>query len=275
MKWIALVASSAISLVSYAAGAAPHKSPTLEKSPDILSQRQLRKSAARTGTPLLAPNAAAAGPSVEDVGDPDSFGRNVTYLGFAQSLSVVVQDDCSLSDPEFERCIVQNPAPAPTSFNEAGLATINLPARATKSLVCFTFTPVIGVNWQNFLPTPAQAQFFASSLISIDNDVLDDPTLIDPATGLPFGGVLSLGLSTFADFHTLQPGETDSKTLLLSRACIGGLVSKRSLIDGYGLSEAQATQFFKKPMTITFGARGSVAMSAFASYFYGIRLYGD
>ena len=41
------------------------------------------------------------------------------------------------------------------------------------------------------------------------------------------------------------------------------------------LTEAQATQFFKKPMTIRFGARGTVQSSTFTTYFYGIRLYGD
>jgi hypothetical protein len=46
-------------------------------------------------------------------------------------------------------------------------------------------------------------------------------------------------------------------------------------VETYGLSDAQASQFFKKAMTIHFGARGAVAMSQFTSYFYGIRLFGD
>jgi hypothetical protein len=37
----------------------------------------------------------------------------------------------------------------------------------------------------------------------------------------------------------------------------------------------QAKQFFKKPMTFTFGAQGSMRIVDFANYFYGIRLYGD
>jgi hypothetical protein len=47
------------------------------------------------------------------------------------------------------------------------------------------------------------------------------------------------------------------------------------LVDSYGLTDAQAKDFFKKPMTIRFGARGTVAMATFTNYFYGIRLYGD
>jgi hypothetical protein len=277
MKWTALVAASAIILASISAGAAPARSATTEKSPDILRPQQLRKSAARASTPLpLAPSAAAAlAPTVEEVGDADSFGRNVTYLGLAQTLSVVVLDDCTGSDPTLERCVLANAAPAPTSFNEAGLATISLPTKATKSLICFALTPFIQVQWENNLAAPANARFAANALVTIDNEVLDDPTLIDPGTGLPFGGMLSLGLGTFTDIHTLQPGEIDIKSMQMSRSCIAGIVSKRALVDNYGLTEAQATQFFKKPMTITFGARGTVALSSFTNYFYGIRLYGD
>jgi hypothetical protein len=276
MKWTSLVAASAITLASISAGAAPARSATTETSPDILRPPQLRKSAARPSAPLLADSSiSAAAPTVEEVGDADSFGRNVTYLGLAQTLSVVVADDCSGSDPTLERCVLANAAPAPTSFNEAGLATISLPTKATKSLICFALTPFIQVQWENNLAAPANARFAANALVTIDNEVLDDPTLIDPGTGLPFGGVLSLGLGTFTDIHTLQPGGIDIKSMQMSRSCIAGIVSKRALVDNYGLTETQATQFFKKPMTITFGARGTVALSSFTNYFYGIRLYGD
>src|SRR5262245_63693870 len=119
MKWIALIAASAVSVSSLAAGAAPARST--EKSPDLLRLQQLKKSALRASAPLLlgTPVTAAAAPTVDDVGDADSFGRNVTYLGLAQTLSVAVVDDCSTSDPTLERCIVANPAPAPTTFTEA------------------------------------------------------------------------------------------------------------------------------------------------------------
>jgi hypothetical protein len=270
MKWIALI-------TGLVAASAVSAAPTLEKSPDLLRAPQLGKSAPRAASPLLlSPSvAAAAAPTVEDVGDADSFGKNVTYLGLAQTLSVAVVDDCSTSDPTLERCIVANPAPAPTSFNEADLAAINLPAKATKSLMCFALTPIVQVQWENNLATPSTARFSGRAVISIDNEVLDDPALINPDTGLPFGGVLSLSLSTYTDLHTLQPGEIDFKTFQLSRSCIAGIISKRVLVDTYGLTDTQANQFFKKPMTIKFGASGTFGLTSFANYLYGIRLYGD
>lgn len=266
MRWMTWVAASVLASSALAAPASK-RAPT-ERSADLLQPVPLRKAI----TPLLT---AAAAPSVEDVGDPDSFGRNVTYLGVTQIMPVVVTPDCSESDPTFERCVESAAAPAPTSFDESDLAVIELPAKATRSLLCFTVTPSVRVNWSNPLATPATAQFTAFASISIENDVLSDPTLIDPGTGLPFGGSVELGLSTYHDTHTLQPGEVDNKTLFATRACIGGLVSRRALIENYGLTEAQANQFFKKPMTLRFGARGSVALADFSNYFYGIRLYGD
>jgi len=276
MKWTVAFASAAISLVSLAAGAAP-AGFIKEKSPDLLRPHRAGKPHARAVAPLAASGgvAAAAGPSVEDVGDPDSFGRNVTYIGMTQTDSVTIAPDCSFSDPEFERCIVGNPAPLPTAFNEADLAIINLPAKSTKSLICFAFTPFIGVSWANNTGTMQTASFIATAPIIIDNEVLDDPALIDPNTGLPFGGSLSLSLSSWFNRHSIEAGEFEDENSSQSRSCIAGLVSKQALVLGYGLTEAQATQFFKKPMTIHFGARGTVQMADFMSYFYGIRLYGD
>lgn len=271
MKWTAWVAASAVAASTLAA-AAP-KQLVGESSADLLRAAQLRK-----GTrPSVSPGAilAAGAPTVDEVGDADSFGRYVTYLGLAQTTSVVLRPDCTGADPSVERCVVSGAAPASTSFNEADLASIALPARATRSLLCFTLTPFISVDWANPLASPATARFSASAVVTIENDLLADPALVDPGTGLPFGGSLTLGLSTYHSAHTLQPGEVDSKNLFMTRACIAGVISKHSLVENFGLTEVQATQFFRRPMTIRFGSRGSVALAESTNYFYGIRLYGD
>jgi hypothetical protein len=276
MKWTFLIAT-AITLVSLDTSAA-NRRPTLEKSPDVLQPKQLRKSLARSAMgPQLASAmvTAAAAPTADEVGDADSFGKNVTWLGLAQTLAVTIQDDCSGSDPTVERCIVQQPAPLATNFNESGLAAMNLPAKATKDLMCFTFTPFIDLSWANFTATQQTASFSAFAVITIDNAVLDDPTLIDPNTGAPFNGSLTVSLSSWHHRQSLDPGQFQDEDSIHTRSCIAGLISKSALTASYGLSDTLATQFFKKPMTIHFGARGSVQMQQFAQYFYGIRLFGD
>ena len=227
----------------------------------------------------LAAAAHAAGPTVEEVGDADSFGRDVIYLGLAQTANVALQDDCT-PDPMAppgpnDRCIVLNPQPGFTSFNEDGLATLQLPADSTKSLVCFALTPNVNYQFNNLTGVQQpNARFTARAVITIENEVLDDPTLIDPNTGLPYGGKMTLPLSTYSESRSIAAGERAQKSMFLTRHCIAGLVNKRSLVAS-GLSEAQAKQFFKKPMKFTFGSSGTVQMVDFANYFYGIRLYGD
>jgi hypothetical protein len=278
MKWKSMATASAFAVSTLAiaslAIATPPKA-SLEKSPDVLNARTLNR-ASRAALPLvLSPAALAAAVTVEDVGDADSFGKNVTYLGIAQSIGVTLADDCTGTDPLVERCTVQNPAPASTTVIENDLAVINLPPKATKTLMCFTLTPSIFIDWANFTGVQQMARFNANALISIENPVLADPALIDPATGLPFNGVLEIALSTWSHLQTMPDNSQEQERSMQTRSCIAGLISRRVLVDDYGLTDTQAKEFFKKAMTVRFGARVTAALSQYTNYFYGVRLYGD
>lgn len=195
---------------------------------------------------IVAVAAQAAPPTVEEVGDPDSFGRDVIYLGNAQTANVALQEDCT-PDPSAptDRCVTLAAQPAPTSWNEDGLATLQLPADSTKSLICFALTPNVNFEFNNLTGVAqSNARFTARAVITIENEVLDDPTLIDPGTGLPYGGKMTLALSTWSESRSIAADEREQKLMFVSRHCIGGLVSKRSLV-GSGLTETQAKQFFR------------------------------
>jgi hypothetical protein len=210
------------------------------------------------------------------VGDADSFGRTVKYLGVAQTLPIALQQDCTGSSPADERCLVLAPAPELTGFEEVELARIDLPANATQSLLCFAITPFIQFQFQNPTGVPQpNADFNVLPFITVENPVLADPALIDPATGAPFGGKFETALGTFRESRSLAVDERAFQRLTLSRSCIGGLVSRSFLVEGLGLTDAQAKDFFKKPITLRFGAIGAVQLVDFANYFYGIRIYGD
>jgi len=277
MKWTILCAAALTA--SLASAATPKARTVIEKSPDVLRPEQLRRSA-RTLNSMqafaLAPTAlAAAAPTDAEVGDADSFGKAVIYLGLGQTMPVILTDDCTGSDPTTERCIVQAAAPALTTFDESALGVMTLPAKATKDLVCFNLTPFINVSWNNGTGAQQTARFNALAVITIDNQVLDDPSLIDPNTGAPFNGSLEVALSTWRNTHSIGAGEFETESSSQSRSCIAGIISKRQLVETYGLTDALAKDFFKKPMTLHFGVRGSVSMSQFTQYFYGIRLFGD
>jgi hypothetical protein len=211
----------------------------------------------------------------ESVGDPDSFGRAQTYLGVVQA-GVRLEPDCSLFPPDGVPCIELAPAPAVTSVDEADLGTIQLPGKATNSLICFTFTPFGSWEWFNGTGVSQDARMFLRPAVRVESAVLADPSLINPVTGLPFDGVLlDTTISTFLQARTLDPGESDLQFRSTTRACTGGLVNPRVLRDAYGLSDSLIKDFFKDPITLSFGVRGDVSMVTSASYSVGVRLYGD
>jgi hypothetical protein len=99
--------------------------------------------------------------------------------------------------------------------------------------------------------------------------------LSDPNTGVPYDGAIELGLTGIFTSQTLQPGESLQDLDTGTRACIAGLVSKQNLIGTYGLTEAQADRFFRRPVTIRFGLRGSARLVEDAAINVGTRFYGD
>jgi len=210
----------------------------------------------------------------ETVGDPYSFGAKMVYLGVAQTLPVDLLDDCTGYDPEFGRCIEPNPAPASTSVNESDLGAIELPGKSTKTLICFTVTPFATWEWYNTTASQATAVMTLNTTVRIESDVLLDPSLVDPS-GVPLNGVIDLGISTFFQNRTMDPNERDAQRHRTTRACTGGIVNEGSLRDVYGLSDHQIKDFFKNPITVSFGVSGDVALTTYVNYFVGIRLYGD
>ncbi len=110
--------------------------------------------------------AAKAAPTDAEVGDANSFGRDVKWLGLLQSGSVSFQSDCTPApgDPPpgpDDRCVTLNAAPAATSFPRSPRLNDD-PVRAAKSgftarrrcLKGFTSPPSLGCTskWRCGLP---------------------------------------------------------------------------------------------------------------------------
>lgn len=234
----------------------------------------LAKSEARMESKLAAAAAATT------TGDDDSFGRNVKYLGLITTGGIFLQSDCT-PDPTAplgpeDHCIVTNAAPASTPISVPDAARMIIPGRSTTSLICQMQTPV--TVWTFYNPTAfviPTARFIVTPQYKIENEVLADPSLIDPNTGLPFNGSFTVSLPGIRHSRTLQPGELQTEREVSSRTCIGGIVSRRQLVESYGLSDALARKFFKKDTIITMNINGSVNGVDFASIIYGTRMYGD
>ena len=233
--------------------------------------------------PALAAESRAPGPVLQaeltdaEVGDAASFGRTATWLGLTSGF-IELDTDCSPvnpGDPPRANCVLLNPAPAITSFDRADLDVITLPGRSTKSLICHWQTPVANVFWQNTTPSDGNARISIRPYYRIESEVLADPTLVNPLTGLPFAGGFEQSLTAINEAQTLAPGHSQSRLYTFTRTCIGGMLSRNFLVQSLGLSEAQATQFFRKPITIRAGLRGNAQLVQFASINVGTRYLGD
>ena len=219
------------------------------------------------------------GATPADSGDADSYGRPIKFIGLMTSGVQSFADDCT-PDPSAppgpdDHCQVVDPAvTTPWTFNDVG--RIIIPANAANSLFCHWQTPTVVASFRNTTGAiMTNAQFRANARYTLQNSVLNDPSLIDPTTGLPFGGKLTVQVVASALTRTLEPGEVGNDRETASRTCIGGIVSKRALIESYGLTPTQAANFFKNDTAVTLDLTGSTRGVQFATVFVSTRFVGD
>lgn len=226
---------------------------------------------------LTAALPASAGPTDDEVGDAASFAQPVKWLGLVSGF-VELDTDCSPdtpTDPPRPQCVVLNPAPAVTSFDRPDLDKITLPGKSARSLICHWQTPIANVSWQNTTASTANARIAIRPYYRIESDVLADPSLINPQTGLPFAGGFESTLTSVSESQPLGAGQSQSRFYTSTRSCIGGLVSRNFLTQSLGLSDAVAEAIFSKPITIRVGLRGNAQLVQFASINVGTRFVGD
>lgn len=242
------------------------KAPELERGPTASADIPLR---------TLSQAAKAAGVTEADVGDADSFGRNLRWLGLTDA-QVELSNDCSpFTDPSVG-CQVLAPAGGLTSFSFENLGHVKLPKKAATSLLCYWLSPVLNVSYGNPTAAPVVAQLNYLPTLTVENSVLDDPSLIDPSTGLPFGGRMITGMTASERLQVpLPPGLHLTERSRDSAVCIAGFLSRKALIEGSGLSPAQADEFFKRETTVRLNVSGSARYVDGASLYFGLRIVGD
>lgn len=238
----------------------------------------LRQARAELRMATQAPAATGnGGVTAADVGDADSFGRNVHFLGVAQSGTVSITTGCPPPDPNFpdDRCVEAAPPPLTTAARERDIGRMTLPGKTANSLLCHSITTLPFWTFSNSTAAPGVASFTYQASFTIESDVLKDPSLIDPNTGLPFNGSFDVVFGIITDRQTVQPGDFVQRRQGFTRGCIGGLVSKSGLMQIFGLTAAQADDFFKKPITIRLNMNLSSRFSDNSFVLYGLRVFGD
>jgi len=280
----------AISLLAFSvtAAIAANRTPIKQPSPaykklQLAIKQETRNYLRGDGMIEKAPSAnqsvAAKAYTDAEVGDANSFGRNVIFAGSVQSGVLQIAPDCT-PDPMFppgpnDHCVVPD-VNGFASVNFPDMGKVLIPGKTVKTLLCHWQTPFASLLYNNGTGTyQGNARSTFTATYKIENEVLADPSLLDPNTGLPYGGVIQTGLASVSDTRGLQPGDFQIYSDNDTRVCNGGLISKRSLIENYGLTDAQATKFFKKDTIITLGIVGSTRHVSDGSVIIGTRFVGD
>lgn len=245
----------------------------------LSSPRQAQRvaSPAAKRAPIAAKLAAPLYPVTEDeVYDVDSFGRNVRWLGLTSAF-VTLQPSCPKPTSPDQYCEKIDPTPgAYTVFTFNDAARIQLPKYATNSLLCYWFSPVLTLSYQNPTAARVTGRFRYNPTLTIENPVLSDPSLIDPTTGAPFGGQLLTSMTSSERFEeSLEPGVSLNERTRDSTVCMAGFISHKSLVQMYGLTPSQADDFFASPTTVRLNISGSAQYVSNASLVAGLRVVGD
>ena len=261
-------------LAAHAAGTDTTAMKADQSSADLLPKAKAARIAVTAAARARAGSAAA--PTPGDVGDVDSFGRSLVWLGMTQG-NLDLSSSCPPDDGDpTTNCVALNAAPATTAFSLSDIAHISLPAKSANSLLCYWFSPVLSVQYHNPGASSDVGLLRYSPTVTVESEVLADPALIDPTTGAPFGGRLLTSMTASESYVVpLEPGVAFAERTRDSAVCMAGLITKRSLVQNYGLTEAQANKFFKKPTTIRMNVSGSAQHVDFASLVFGLRVVGD
>jgi hypothetical protein len=122
---------------------------------------------------------------------------------------------------------------------------------------------------------PAQARFQFTANITIVSSVFNDPSCIDPNTGLPCDGQLTFQFTpnrVFDDRH-LDAGEHAEVRMTLTRAGNTG-ITKAQLIEE-GLPSTLVDNLFHNRMTLQLNVVGTAKDVDSASITSNMRLFGD
>ncbi|MDE2406541.1 MAG: hypothetical protein KGL91_01610 [Xanthomonadaceae bacterium] len=235
-----------------------------------------QRSALASGIPRGGVNAARV--TAADVGDLDSFSRNVRWLGAKQAIFGVSMD-CNVwsdGDPSVPCTTVSAPT-GTTTFHYNDLLQIQLPASAANSLLCHWLAErgdVYFTNNGNTAPVAARLRYTYTA--TIDNPVLQDPSLVNPVTGQPFNGSFTtFSLMRVDTPYVLLQNNYVTTTTSNTAVCRGGLVSKQALIANYGLTPALADKFMKNPTTVHLNVSGMVSNVSEGTFVVGLRVVGD
>ena len=217
-----------------------------------------------------------AGPAVAQNQDPDSFGSKVKFAGLFSTGEVFFDPSPTATPaPPGSFLVHLNPAPASTDFDVQDIGQIVIPKNTATTI--FYFNPVLQHNYGLGNHTAAAGTGFIEFdfYFTLENDALNDPSVIDPSTGLPANGRLLDNdfAYAFRKGRSLQPGEFENQDMYYSRPSLGA--TNRQFFASRGIPNHVINQIFKHDTTFRIHLRGHAQFVDFASTAVGFRVFTD
>ena len=215
--------------------------------------------------------------SVTDVGEPDSFGKNVKFLGTARTGIIRIRPNCvAVTLGPDDRRIEVNPADLSGSATGdfLNLGRITIPGRSVGNVVYFIPNNEVAVSSLNTSAIPSYGYAGYFPYITIESDALNDPAAIDPGTGLPANGSLTLGiLGTRSTTRLFQPAEQNIDQIEYSTAATRGFA--RSYFADLGLPQNVIDRLYRLPMTIKLNLFVETNYVRTGFFRYSVRFMGN
>jgi len=218
-----------------------------------------------------------------DVGEPDSFGKAVKFMGTAATGVVYVYRSC---DPQVlldelevtlgadDRCLAHTVGGAISSATFNDLGRITIPGRTADNVIYFVLNNTVSSGLQNDFANNLLVSFSYGPRLTIESAALNDPAALDPTTGQPLNGVLTITAFGAKQFSkTIAPNDFEFSFDHYSTAATRGFA--RGYFADLGLPQTVINNLYRQPMTIRLGMRVSVRNVASGQYTYAMRLTGN
>lgn len=220
--------------------------------------------------------------TVEEVGEPDSFGKNAKFLGTATTGIVyfyfscdptVLQNDLDLTLGPDDRCVVSPlGAVVGDTFNDIGRITI--PGRTVDNVIYFIQSNLFSFDTTNPTANPVYSTLLYSPSYTLESTALNDPAAINPSTGLPMNGSFTTGVGGSRQFtRQLGSGIIDAGFERFSSSGTRGFA--RSYFEDLGLPQSVINKIYNRPLTIRLNLRVRGNYLQFGQFGYSVRFLGN
>jgi hypothetical protein len=163
------------------------------------------------------------------------------------------------------------------TFSNVETGAVTVSASSGRSMLCVNTNGLVLYTFRGRTGASDLASFRIEARYEIRSALLDDASLINPVTGMPFAGRITFQPQLyFVDQDYVGPLQRMARTQKVgSMDCGGPLLTYQMLTTTYGLSSLQAQRLLAQSITIRQIVNGSAMMVDGATYSLQLRMLGD